>query len=252
MKFFNLILFTAVIAVLWQLSSSLTQFRIVELENNGSIPYGPYPKHVPTNYHFNSDSTLLMSSYPVDRIKELSKDQFELIILNSLDIKDQKNLKPFLATILKTSEEYQLDPFWMLSIVMVESRFKVDVTSNKNAQGLMQIRPETALHLYQLKNRDYVITDNLNLYAVEENLELGAFYLKKLLQNFRMDFKNATIAYNLGPNRLKNLLSNEDYSTGNNSYYSLVFKNHQKFANQYKKELSLIPILNSNDALVGN
>jgi soluble lytic murein transglycosylase-like protein len=40
----------------------------------------------------------------------------------------------------------------------------------------------------------------------DNNIDVGIFYLKKLFQNFHLNYYLATIAYNLGPNKLKNYL----------------------------------------------
>ena len=43
--------------------------------------------------------------------------------------------------------------------------------------------------IFNFRNTKEKNHENLDLYHVDENLELGTFYLKKLLQNFRMNFK---------------------------------------------------------------
>ena len=45
--------------------------------------------------------------------------------------------------VIRYSLEYDLDPHLVMSIIWVESKFKSDATSNKNARGLMQIIPRT-------------------------------------------------------------------------------------------------------------
>ena len=46
-------------------------------------------------------------------------------------------------TIMKYAEENDLDPYFVLSVIMAEIGFKTDATSHKNAMGLMQITEET-------------------------------------------------------------------------------------------------------------
>jgi soluble lytic murein transglycosylase len=233
------------------MAGSLSKIQMSKLEAEGKITYGPLPEISSDSYVFNSASTDLMLQYPVSRISDLTKSKFEAIVLSGLDEKDQKNLRKYITNILSVSEEYQLDPFWVLSIVMVESRFNPGVKSNKNAQGLMQIRPDTALHLYQIMGK-VISHSDLDLYHVDENLELGTFYLKKLLQNFKMNFKNATIAYNMGPGRLKNLLQNDELIYEENEYYTSVLKNHQRFRKAYLKEIALIPEISKKKSFVNN
>jgi hypothetical protein len=252
MKYLNVFIFTATATVMWLVAGSLADYQMIRLDAEGAFPYGPMPEKSAPSYTFNESSTSLMVKYPLYRINQISKDKFHSIVLNTLDPKDQENLKLNLPKILNVCEEYQLDPFWVLSIVMVESRFKTDVTSHKNARGLMQLRPDTAEHIYALMNKsnDANYAENESLYEVDHNLELGAFYLKKLLQNFRMDFKHATIAYNVGPNRLKNLLANEDIDPNENEYYSKVLRNHYRFTKNYETIISMIPEINSKNKIV--
>jgi soluble lytic murein transglycosylase len=65
----------------------------------------------------------------------------------------KQNFQKYLAPTLDLSTNYQIDPFWIISIMMVESGFDFKAQSHKNARGLMQIRPETASHLYQLMGK---------------------------------------------------------------------------------------------------
>jgi soluble lytic murein transglycosylase len=242
MRFLNGALLAIFTLVIWFVSHSLTNYRLSLLERSGEIPYGPIPTTYSNSYSFNRDSTFLMREYPIERVNDLTKFEFENIILNSVSLDDRRNLTPILTNILTTSEEFQLDPFWMLSIVMVESRFLNNSTSNKNAMGLMQIRPETAIHITQLMNKEIKANQiELYLFNTENNLELGAFYLKKLLQNFHLDFKHATIAYNLGPNKLKNIISDKILNLDSNEYFENVNRNYTIFTNKFKNNIKKIP-----------
>jgi soluble lytic murein transglycosylase len=124
----------------------------------------------------------------------------------------------------------------------VESRFNLKAISNKNARGLMQITPDTAGHLYQLM-RKKVSEKNLhtNLHQPSENIEVGVFYLKKLLHNFRMNYRLATIAYNVGPTKLRSLLDYDEIDTSNFSYYLKVEESYQGLIKNFAKELKKRP-----------
>ena len=45
--------------------------------------------------------------------------------------------------VMKYSEEYNLDPYFVLSVMKAESNFDPNAKSNRNAVGLMQITEET-------------------------------------------------------------------------------------------------------------
>lgn len=238
---YKLLLLTPVVISLWFCSGILAGFHLTALEKLNEIPYGPIPLKLEKSYQFKTTSTPTFLSYDLESISKLDKEQFESIILSTLSKTDSDNLRKNLSLILEISEEHQIDPFWFLSIAMVESRFIVNAVSPKNARGLMQLKDDTALHLLSLLgNREDEVRPDLQ--DVKLNLTLGAFYLKKLLQNFRMDFISATVAYNVGPNRLKTLLVKKDnLDLSANDYYQSVLKNYQKFSRNYSNIIAISP-----------
>ncbi len=209
MKIMTGVILLALLSILWSTSSAIKKHRLNILVTTGKIPYGPNPDSLKNYYSYNGLHSAFNNKLDFKRVGEFTKDEFQELILNSQDALIKKNLKRYLAPTLNFSEEYQIDPFWILSVMMVESSFDKTAISSKNARGLMQIKDETAEYVYQLMNKN--ISDEQiqrNLHYPEENIEVGIFYLKKLLQNFKLNHRHATIAYNLGPNKLKSLLLN--------------------------------------------
>lgn len=82
---------------------------------------------------------------------------------------------------------YQVDKKLVLSIITAESNFKVSAMSNKNAQGLMQLIPDTA-ERFNVENT----------YNASQNIKGGVAYLRWLLSYFRGDVELAVAAYNAG------------------------------------------------------
>ncbi|MFA6235682.1 MAG: lytic transglycosylase domain-containing protein [Bacteriovorax sp.] len=219
MKFLKSVIFLFLIASLWRVSSIVKAKRLDTLVADGKIPYGPIPNASKNYYSYSGLESSFDSTLNLKRSEEFSKAEFQEMIVNSVAASSQENLKRHLPQMLSACEDYQMDPFWIVSIIMVESGFDKGALSPKNALGLMQIKPDTAEHLYQLMNKK--MSDEQiqrNLYHPKENIEVGVFYLKKLLQNFRMNYRYATIAYNMGPNKLKNKLDEDDIDTVNYSY----------------------------------
>lgn len=75
------------------------------------------------------------------------------------------------------------------AIIEVESGFNARARSPKGAIGLMQVMPATAARYGQF-----------DLYAPEQNIEVGARYLRDLLAMFGGDVRLAVAAYNAGEN----------------------------------------------------
>lgn len=217
----------------WMFSGMLASLHLSKLENEGILPYGPLPDKEIASYHYQAMRTAFDPSVPLKRASELTKQEFEALILTSVDDQAQKNLKPFISSILSFSVDYQIDPFWIISIIMVESNFNTKALSPKNAMGLMQIKPDTAQFLYQLMKKDITAAQvEKNMYHPEKNIEVGVFYLKKLLYNFRLNYRLATVAYNMGPAKLRAMLVENNLDVSNYSYlvkvkerYALVSQN---------------------------
>lgn len=242
MKFLKGALLLVLVGILWSTSSIVKSHRLNQLVADGKIPYGPIPSTLENYYSYNGLHSAFNPKIELKRAEEFSKVEFENLILDSLDPSEKQNFQKFLSSTLNLSVDYQIDPFWIISVMMVESRFDNQAKSNKNARGLMQITPDTASHLYQLM-RKKVSDDHLhkNLHHPSENIEVGIFYLKKLLHNFRYNYQLATIAYNVGPNKLRNLLDEEDIDTTNFSYFLKVEDSYnnltKNFSNQLAKRL---------------
>jgi len=97
---------------------------------------------------------------------------------------DKRWLLDLVATI---SGWYKVDPKLVLSIISVESNFAVGAQSAKQAQGLMQLIPETA-ERFNVKNA----------FNASQNIRGGVAYLRWLLAYFEGDVALAVAAYNAG------------------------------------------------------
>lgn len=198
---YSFVLFT-IFSVSWLVSGCITSQRLTKLESAGEIAYGPLPIGEDTFYSYHSLEKAFDPKLDLSSSDKFSKLEFENIVLDSLPPQAKINFRTHIKETLALSVEYQVDPFWIISIMMVESGFDLKAKSKKNAQGLMQIQPETASHLHQLMGKN---SENISQNS-ENNIDVGIFYLKKLYQNFHLNYKLATIAYNLGPNKLKNYI----------------------------------------------
>ena len=234
-------LLLVLIGAVWSASSLMKSNRLDQLVASGKIPYGPIPNRTDNYYSYNGLHSAFNSSVSLKRSDEFTKAEFENIILESLDVIPRQNFEKYLTKTLDLSVDYQIDPFWIISVMMVESGFDLQAKSQKNAHGLMQIRPDTASHLYQLMGKKVSVERvHNNLYHPSENIEVGIFYLKKLLQNFRMNYSLATIAYNLGPNKLKNLL-HAGINTAHFSYLIKVQNCYKNLTRNFALELKKHP-----------
>ena len=89
--------------------------------------------------------------------------------------------------IQRLAPRYDVDPRLALAIVRTESNFNADARSPKNAQGLMQLIPDTA-ERFGVRN----------IMDPEQNVRGGLAYLRWLLQRFEGDVLMTAAAYNAG------------------------------------------------------
>ena len=89
------------------------------------------------------------------------------------------------------SDQHQVDPDLIRSVIKAESGYNARAVSPKGAQGLMQLMPQTAT---QLGVKD--------AFAPSENIDGGTRYLRDLLVLYNNDMAKALAAYNAGPQRV--------------------------------------------------
>lgn len=108
--------------------------------------------------------------------------------LASRAILEQMYPRPFYELFVRNSDG--VDPYLLLSIARKESRFNPKAVSWANAQGLMQINPDTAKRMTG--------RENSSLFDPAVSIRLGAQHLKQDLARFDNQLAYAIAAYNAG------------------------------------------------------
>ena len=129
--------------------------------------------------------------------------------------------------IVAESARYGLDPWFVMGVIRVESRFYNFAVSNKDARGLMQVRPFVGEEVAADLGVSWTGGDSL--YNPIKNVKIGIAYLAILNQSFRGDKDKVLAGYNMGPNRVREWLRDgRDLPTG---YSSLVQEYQQLLGN---------------------
>lgn len=119
------------------------------------------------------------------------------ILKESDDISHRKEID---RSIKEASSKYGLPTCLIKGVIKAESDFRVRAVSPAGAQGLMQLMPGTA--------KELGVKDPFD---IDQNIDGGTRYLKKMLELFGRDVKLALAAYNAGPGTVNRYSGNVPY-----------------------------------------
>ncbi len=110
--------------------------------------------------------------------------------------------------IYETAVKYNFNPLLVCALIKVESNFIVDSISDSYAYGLCQVRRFIARELAENIGIEWDGAEK-TLFNPEKNIKIGMHYLALLYDDFG-DMKLALTAYNQGPFRVQELISDEN------------------------------------------
>jgi soluble lytic murein transglycosylase len=108
-------------------------------------------------------------------------------------------------TIREASRKNDLEPAFVAGIVYTESRFRPDAESYREAYGLMQLLPDTAVFVGEKAGIEGDYRDP------EVNLRLGTWYLGYLEEKYEGDERLMLAAYNSGEGQVDEWVSEGDF-----------------------------------------
>lgn len=178
---------------------------------------------------------------------------YYLVYLNT-DIKRARYPIKYEEVVNKYSEEYEIDPLMVYSIIKVESSFNENAESNKGARGLMQITPSTGEWIAEKLNIKDFNSDKL--FSPETNIMMGTWYFGYLTKKFDGDINLAIAAYNAGPGSVQNWLNDKELSRNGEDLHRIPFKETEnyvkKFSNAYEQYKQLYEANESEGDIVEN
>lgn len=139
--------------------------------------------------------------------------------------------------VVKYSQENELDPSLVFSVIKAESNFNPQATSHKNARGLMQIIDNTGIWAAnKIGIKEFKVE---YLYDPEINIKIGCWYLKNLrneIYNYNGQLNNELVlaAYNGGIGNVQKWLSDRAYSSNGKTLDKIPYKETENYVRKVK------------------
>ncbi|HLE00862.1 MAG TPA: lytic transglycosylase domain-containing protein [Bdellovibrionota bacterium] len=164
---------------------------------------------------------------PEARVAEILRDRLALF---------PKSQVPKLARhLIGLCQRYRFDPVFILSLIEVESSFRIKAVSPVGALGLMQIMPATAASVV----REWGIAsfNERALFDPFTNISIGIAYLAWLRDRYR-DHSNYYLvaAYNAGPGKIDGILFRRDFKPVITKKYFENIRRHVPNMRFYQRE----------------
>lgn len=134
---------------------------------------------------------------------------------------------PIYRLVQKHAPSYDIDVDFAMAVIAVESGFDPNARSAKNAQGLMQLLPETQ-ERFNVKDA----------YNPEQNIKGGLSYLRWLLAYFRGDIELVLAAYNAGENNVLKYRGIPPFPETQN-YIKRIARYYNKKQHSYRHDLDI-------------
>ncbi|NLM12927.1 MAG: lytic transglycosylase domain-containing protein [Epulopiscium sp.] len=146
--------------------------------------------------------------------------------------------------VIKYSEKYNLDAYLVFSIIRVESKFNPQATSHKGAKGLMQITDQTGEWAAKEIGIENYYSDRL--YEPEINIQIGCWYIRKLINQYKNNLETSLAAYNAGSGNVSKWLENEKYSRDSEKLHFIPFKETREYVKKVVKSRKYYEFLYKN------
>ena len=137
--------------------------------------------------------------------------------------------------------ENGLDPAYPAAVIMAESSYRPEAVSSANAQGLMQLLPDTASWIGRKFGEEYA---EGMLFDPETNIRYGCWYLGFLMQRYNGDMTCASSAYHQGQGTVDKWLQDPELSAdgatlakipsqATDTYVKRILKYYERYVELY-------------------
>ena len=155
----------------------------------------------------------------------LLPDRVEVVWIGVEDDIEIRGRPEIVALIRQLAPQYAIDPQLVMALIAVESSFNPNAVSPKNAQGLMQLIPETA-ERFGVKR----------VFNPTENIKGGLAYLRWLMAFFEGEVRLVLAAYNAGERAVERYRGIPPYEE-TRSYVQRITGMYRKATHPYDAEV---------------
>jgi len=134
---------------------------------------------------------------------------------------------PYSASLVHSANSQNLDPYMVAALIRQESEFNPGAHSHANAYGLTQIVPATGRMLARQQGIRW--SSPSLLYEPATNLQLGARYIRSLLDAWNGRWEQTLAAYNAGPSRVKEWMAWGSYREPSEFVESIPFTETREY-----------------------
>ena len=136
------------------------------------------------------------------------------------------------ALIRAYAADNELDPAYPAAVILAESSYLPEAVSSANAQGLMQLLPDTAAWIAGKFGEDYV---EGCLFDPETNIKYGCWYLGFLMKRYDGDMTCASAAYHAGQGTVDRWLQDAAYSADGKSLHTIGYASTDTYVKRVLK-----------------
>lgn len=134
-----------------------------------------------------------------------------------------------------------------MAIIKAESNFIEDAHSGK-ASGLMQLTDETAKWIADKLGKD---TEEVNLNNPRDNIQLGCYYIRYLINYYDGNVDVALAAYNGGMGNVDRWLGDKKYSDDGKTLKNIPFKETREYVKKVNNETLVYEKMMSKEERLG-
>lgn len=145
------------------------------------------------------------------------------------------------ALVLKYARYYEVDPAIIHAMMKVESKCNSNAISYSGAKGLMQIMDRTGKWGAEQVGIEHY--DNDMLFIPEVNIQIGCWYISKLLKQYEGDIDIALAAYNAGSGNVAQWRNNPKYSLDGKTLHTIPFKETKDYVVKVKRSYKIYRFL---------